>query len=503
MKAPLIKTMRLTLALLFLLLCLSSPAAAQTSPDTRGRPVVFNNVTVIDMTGAPPRAGMTVVVAGERVAAVGRPGEVAVPPGAQVVDATGKFLLPGLWDMHAHLNWERDGDVEKTLLPLHVATGVTGVRDLWNLHALDGMGRINKWRAAIKSGELAGPRIEAVAKGIDGPAGGTAYIRVKDAAEAREAVRKIKRQGYDFLKVYSNLSRESFFAAVDEARRLGLPFAGHVPFAVSASEAADAGLRSIEHLSETIIGSASNEAELRREMLDFLARVEALKGKSMTPALDEESRRVTTRQMDAYDAGTEARLFARFVERGTYHCPTLVIYRMWASASEAEWPRDARLRYVPARQRRRDQAGLDAMKAWGAAESALRKRLYEVRLRQTGAMHRAGVLLLAGTDAAGAYPVHGFSLHDELELLVRAGLSPFDALRAATFNPAKYFGRLDSLGTVEPGKLADLLLLDADPLADIRNTRRIHAVVAGGRYFSKESLEKILAGAEAKSKDEG
>ena len=137
------------------------------------------------------------------------------------------------------------------------------------------------------------------------------------------------------------------------------------------------------------------------------------------------------------------------------------------------------------------------MKAWSAAETAQRKRLYEVRLRQTGAMARAGVLLLAGTDASGAYPVHGFSLHDELELLVRAGLAPFEALRAATYNPAKYFGRLDSLGTVEPGKLADLLLLDADPLADIRNTRRIHAVVADGRYFPKESLEKILADAEA------
>lgn len=490
--------MRTPLALLLLLIAFAAHASAQNSPAAQGRPVAFTNVTVIDMTGAPPRAGMTVVVAGGRIAALGRAGGVALPPGAQVVDAGGKFLLPGLWDMHAHLNWERAADVEKLLLPLHVANGVTGVRDLWNLHALDGMGRIKKWRAAIASGELAGPRIEAVAKGIDGPAGGTAYIRVRDAAEAREAVRKIKRQGYDFLKIYSNLSRASFFAAVDEARRLGLPYAGHVPFSVTAGEAADAGLRSIEHLSETIVGSAANEAELKREMLDFLARVEALKGGAMTPALDEESRRAVARQMDAYDVGAESRLYARFAERGTFHCPTLVIYRMWASADDPEWLKDARLRYVPARQRRHDQAGLDAMKAWGTAETALRKRLYEVRLRQVGAMQRAGVLLLAGTDASGAYPVHGFSLHDELELLVRAGLTPFEALRAATYNPAKYFGRLDALGTVEAGKLADLLLLDADPLADIRNTRRIHAVVAGGRYFSKESLEKLLADAESK-----
>ena len=320
--------MRLPLALLLSLLLFAAPAAAQTLPAARGRPVAFTNVTVIDLTGAPPRAGMTVVVAGERIAAVGPTGELALPPGAQVVDAEGKFLLPGLWDMHAHLNWERAGDVEKSLLPLHVANGVTGVRDLWNLHALDGMGKIKKWRAAIASGELVGPRIEAVAKGIDGPAGGSAYIHVKDAGEAREAVRKIRRQGYDFLKIYSNFSRESFFAAVDEARRLGLPYAGHVPFSVTAGEAADAGLRSIEHLSETIVGSAPNEAELKREMLDSLARVEALKGKPMTPALDEESRRVVTRQMDAYDEQAEARLFARFVERGTYHCPTLVIYRL-------------------------------------------------------------------------------------------------------------------------------------------------------------------------------
>ena len=481
--------------LAFLLTILLSVSVIAQNPASQS--VVLTHVTVIDMTGASPKPNMTVVITGNRIAALGSPSEVSLPQNARVVDASGKFLIPGLWDMHVHLNYDTVRQVEQSLFPLLVANGVTSVRDMWNLHDVEGMKQIRKWRERIAEGDLIAPRLAAVGRGIDGMAGGNAYIRVKDGSEARTAVQRIKREGYDFVKIYSNLSRESFFAIADEAKEQNIPFAGHVPFKVSAIEASDAGMRSMEHLFESLAPSSTMGAELKKEELELAEKISSLSGKPLTAALEEEARLNLERFIDTYSDEKAASLFAHFAQNDTWQCPTLVIFQMWASVSNKHLFDDARLEYVPVSVRAKDKQYLDGMLSWSEKEISVRRKLYQLRLRQVNAAHRAGVKLLAGTDATSTYPVHGFSLHDELALFVQAGLTPMEALQTATINPAKFLTPAPSVGTIEQGKLADLVLLDADPLTDINNTKKIAAVILNGRYFTRETLDKMLADVKA------
>jgi imidazolonepropionase-like amidohydrolase len=469
---------------------------AQTNP--ADQTLVITHVTVIDMTGTAPKPDMTVVIRGARIAAMGRAGEVSMPQNARTIDATGKFLIPGLWDMHTH-TYYKTRDAERSYFPLLVANGVTGVREMHNVYSIK---QFNRWRDEIAKGKLMAPRLAAVGRKVDGLTG--ISIKVRNEMEARDAVKQIKREGYDFVKVYSFLSREAFFALADEAKRQGIPFAGHVPFSVSAAEASNAGQRSMEHLGEMITSSSTEEALLRKETLDFLKKVENLKGKPLTPDLLKEDSLLTDRNLRSFSREMTIALSALFVKNDTYHCPTLIILRHNLSLDEPQFADDPRLRYVPLSIRQSFQQEVALMvRTTPAAQLAERfadnRRIYARRLEILKIMHQAGVRLLAGADAsapAAHYAVPGFSLHDELELFVGMGLSPMEALQSATYNPAKYLGLLDALGTVEQGKLADLVLLDANPLEKITNTKRINAVILNGRYLTKEALQKMLADVE-------
>jgi len=188
------------------------------------------------------------------------------------------------------------------------------------------------------------------------------------------------------------------------------------------------------------------------------------------------------------------------VRNGTYQCPTLVIHQAWASLRHPEFFEDPRLRYIPVKHRKSVDFYLDPARSWSTERKVVTERLFQDRLRMVSSLQRAEVELLAGTDASFGYPVAGFALHDELGLFVQAGLTPMEALKTATYNPAKYFGLLNSLGTVEPGKIADLVLLNANPLDDIGNTKRIEAVIVNGRYLSRTHLDKLLIDIEAAAK---
>jgi imidazolonepropionase-like amidohydrolase len=452
--------------------------------------LVLTHVTVIDMTGVPPKSDQTVIITSDRIVALGKSGEVVVPQNASVVEATGKFLIPGLWDMHIHTVYDKADDTESALLPLFIVNGITGIRNMGSINSLD---QVNKWRQASTDGKLIAPRLVA-GQQIDGFGGiNVPFVyRVKSESEARAAVRRIKREGFDFVKVYSRLSREAYFAVADEAKRLGIPFAGHVPPAVDSGEASDIGQKSIEHLEGMLFSVSADESRIRREWLEYEAKTAALNGKPAPSEVAVQQFRLVTEGIDTYDAEKAARLYARFVQNGTYHCPTLVIHQAWGSLSNPAFFNDARLRYVPTRQRHSVNTYLDAARSWSAEKKAVTEQLFRYRLRLVEEMNRAGVKLLAGTDTAYGYPVGGFALHDELKLFVHAGLSSLEALQTATINPARFLGLGKSLGTIEAGKVADLVLLDANPLDDIGNTRKILAVIANGRYFPKEELQEIL-----------
>jgi hypothetical protein len=444
--------------------------------------LAFTHVTVIDMTGAPPKPDMTVVIRGNRIASVGQTGRVRVPRGARVIDATGKFLIPGLWDMHVHIK-----KTERSL-PMFIANGVTGVRNTGGIPE-----DLFRWRAEIASGRLLGPRIVACGPVVEGenPSHPDHAVVVRNAAEGRAAVISLRRRGADFIKVYDGVPRDAYFAIAKESRRQRIPFVGHIPASVTMMEATDAGQRSVEHLGSIFEGSSAAETELRNwvdppmQEGDFSAipRRIAARGNPMLDTYSDERARV---------------LFTHFVRNRTWQVPTLLVKQIWAYVDDVSTVKDTRFRYVPQSIREEWSPQRQMLFRYRTPDFiAYQKRLFQREMELVGAMHRAGVEFMTGTDVGGAYTYYGFSLHDELALFVEAGFTPMEALQAATRNPARFLDELESQGTVERGKLANLVLLEANPLENIRNSQRINAVVLNGRYLPKETLQRMLADVEA------
>jgi imidazolonepropionase-like amidohydrolase len=478
------KTGKLAMKVLYLVALLSLFIIPSTQIGTKS--LVLNHVTLVDVTADQPikalKVDQAVVITGNQITAIGQADKIRLPQGAEIVDAGGRFLIPGLWDMHVHSLVEGRPDY---FFPLFIANGVTGVRDMGGSMPFD---RINQIRKDLQSGKMVGPRLGAVAgKILDGP--GTQLnvaIPVADPNEARQIVRTFKQGGADFIKVYNRLSRDVYLAIVDEAKKQKLPVAGHVPFELTAEEISDLGQISIEHVNDLFISSSPNEKELREE----LRRLVSL-NTEVTPGVQVEFKAASN-----YEEKRSKPLFARFVSNGTWQCPTLSVRWPSAVADSQRLQADRRLKYMPASTRKMwERTFAERFQSIGSAEE--RALNFEKLLGAVGAMQRAHVEILAGSDTPNPYVFPGFSLHDELALLVKAGLTPIEALRTATSNPAKFLGMSDSLGTIEKGKLADLILLDANPLDDIRNTQRIYGVIANGRYFPQHELRSLLAQAEA------
>jgi imidazolonepropionase-like amidohydrolase len=472
--------------------CLLLTACAHLSPPT----VALRNVTVVDVIDGLLRAEQTVLVAGNRITAVGPADEISVADDAAVLDAAGGFLIPGLWDMHVHsvANVAVDMRVDSVAamdwhFPLFLAWGVTGVRNM-----NDGTGDLsleltNSVKRRLATHELLGPRFIANGPSIDGdpPLGSNSAV-VRTAEEARAAVNKLVDSGADFIKVYENLSREVYFAIMDQAQRRGIPVDGHVPFRVTPEEAADAGQRTFEHVLAMAAGcstSAAAERERFARVLAPIAGAPALEG--LTPMTLFKHERAL---YDSRDPATCAPTIAAYLRNEVADTPNVVAYRDVVNAKEILADVN-RMRPVPEVIRRNWQAmlGTDLYREMQSVLAPL-VPLYSENARL---LQEAGVLLLAGTDVGIPALIPGISLHEELKLLVEAGLTPLQALRTATINPARVLGRTDSLGSIEVGKLADLVLLDADPLVDIHNTQRIRAVVADGRLYRRADLDRLLA----------
>ena len=467
---------------LLLLVTLPSLVSAQPKQHPQSIPLVFTHVKVIDATGSPLQPDMTVVIVDARIMELGPTKRVRVPKKAQTVDATGKFLIPGLWDMHVHIfNQVSRRPPNAWYFPLFVANGVTGVREMWTKP--QDMNQVLEWRGQFAEGTFTLPRIAAVGTVVDGqPSTWPNTDTVATPQEAQRMVRKIKDAGVDFVKTYSNLSREAYFAIVDEARKQNIPFAGHVPFAVGADEASNAGQRSMEHLNQVLETCSRKEQELLR-----------VPAKDWSIAYDK-------LMVDTYDESKCRKLFSLLAENHTWQVPTLIQKQMhYFSGDLRDFTESPRLKYIPVDEQDRWKPYIARQKSLSENEKNLRKKVWHAYLVLIEAMRHAGVEFIAGTDVGNEYIYPGFSLHDELALLVKAGLSPMEALQAATSNPAKFLGVLDRLGTIEKGKLADLVLLEANPLEEISNTQRISAVVINGRLLSKKSLDKMLADAEAKT----
>jgi hypothetical protein len=415
--------------------------AASVSVTPQGRPLAFTRVSVVDVINGQIVPNSTVVINGRTITAV-TPGG-APPAGAQTVDGLGKFLIPGLWDMHAHVQGSGE-----PWLQLYAANGVTGIRDM----GAD-LDFILAMREATASGRVLGPEVIAAGPILDDPpADWPLRLRVRNEAEGRAAVQLLKRRGVDLIKVHNYTPRDAFFGIADEARRQGLPLAGHVPLKVTVEEAIEAGITTIEHLSEdgkiwkTCSGGTQYRPEACRPFYEMMARRRVWQ----TPTL------VTLSELAV--VGTPAS--AIDPEHLAY--ANKALRGMWA---------DNQSFFV-----KRPEI-IDIL-----------KRLAEVAMVATRDMAAAGVGILAGCDGL----IAGFCVHDELAAMVRAGMTPAAALQTATINPARYLGREGTLGSVAPGKAANLVLLDANPLDDIAHVRGIRAVVVAGRLVERTELDAVL-----------
>lgn len=457
-------------------LCLMAGACTQ----IQDADVAIRNVTVVDVIDGSLAPDQTLLLLGNRIVAVGPADGIAIPERADVVDGSSGYVVPGLWDVHVHsavnVDWH---------FPLFIAHGVTSVR---NMHtsvdtALELTSAI---RRRLGSGELSGPRFLANGPIFDGdPSIQPGSVSAPDPERARALLDSLADGGADFIKIYDNVSRAAYDALLARSRTRGIPVDGHLPKMVPPESAAAAGQRTIEHVLSLGFGCSAAADSLRTEYVGFVRRWPTLRfPESLITYFTFE--RTARERYDPAACGTVAE---RLREAGVAVTPTLFIERLEPSAVVGD---STRMAMLPARvlERWRQQA------AERDYLGEILTPVLDVAAATTRLLDAAGVTLLAGTDVGETFLVPGASLHEELRTLVeQAGLSPLAALQAATLNPARVLGLSDSLGTVEAGKLADLVLLDADPLVEISNTQRIRAVVWDGRLFRRADLDRLLASA--------
>lgn len=448
-------------------------------------PLSIVHVTVVDVRSGTTVPGRTVVIESGRIRSVGADGAVPLPAGVRIIDGRGRYLLPALWDMHTHVF-----AISPLLdLPLYIAYGVTNVRDMQGCpQPGDPFAACpeekRRWTAEALAGARVGPRIVASASWMaDGPGmvrrlgDVPAYFDTATPDQARQFVRHFAGK-VDAIKVYNRIPRDAYFALAAEARRTHIDVVGHRPYAVSAIEAA-AHQKSIEHARFILQESFGGSAALRRR--DF-----------------RESDQDRRRMLDEHDPERAQAIFAAMRTNGTWYVPTHLTRWSDAYADDPSVRQDPLLRYLHPLMKRQWVEDLDELVAEDPSPAAREtyRRYYRKGLELTGSAHRAGVSILAGTD----YIVAGADLHRELEQLVAAGLSPAEVLRTATLSPARYFDLDDAYGTVEAGKVADLILLRANPLLDIRNTQKIDAVIFDGNFYDRTALDRILRHVEGQAR---
>jgi len=432
--------------------------------------IAITDVSIVDVEHGRVVGPRTVLIADGRIAAIDAPSKIEAPPDAERVDGHGRFLMPGLVDMHVHLfNNASHRPPNTWSFPLYVANGVTAVREMAAVP--ESIGTVQRWRSALADGSLVAPRIVAAGVVAWGPSPDEARHQVDLAADA----------GADFIKVFSELSEPAWRAVLDAAKRRSLPVMGHVPAGVSALTAAEAGERSEEHLMQVFEACSTIERET-------LAARRDLAGEALVARRDADEARV----LAAFDAPTCDRVAQALARAGEAQVPTLVLDFVESQPGDADYAQDPRFSYLRADERAR---WLRIAHDLGAEEREVASKRWAVARKVVASLERAHVPVLAGTDSPmpGVYP--GYALHDELERLVDSGYSPAEALRAATLLPATFLHIDAELGSVATGKRADLVLLDADPLRDVRNARRIDAVVLDGRLLRRAGLDGLLAGA--------
>lgn len=450
--------------------------------------LVVDHVSVIDVEGGRTLSDQRVVISGRRITAVGAAASTAAPARATIVDGRGKFLMPGMWDMHIHVS----GDPTKPqyAFPLLLANGITGIRDMG--FGVDGL---IFFRKEVAEGRILGPRILGAGVLVDGaphvyPAAITLEVTTPEAA--RHAVDSLKARGVNFIKAYEMLKPDVYLALADQAKKDGLPIGGHLPLQVTAQQAINAGMHSFEHLRNWNVACSTKADSLIAVATAMIERGKDTPGMALRASIHAA---IHPTAFDTFDAAKCDALISAAVQHDAWETPTLGLnvqrafgfdtterFQKWvpylADSMSVSWKRTAQTTPPTAAQ-------------IAARDENMKRAEYFFSLVRR--MKAAGTRFLAGTDFPIPVMIPGVGVHEELALFVRAGFTNADALRTATLNPAIYLGLADSVGTVAPGKVAELVLLDGNPLDDIRNVSRVQAVWRAGRYLDRNAIDAMLA----------
>ena len=444
--------------------------------------LVITNVNVIDVENGATIAGQTVAVKNGEIISIQLASDAHRIEANYLVDGNNKYLIPALWDMHTHYTTSRK---HKGFLNLFVANGVLGVRDLWgDLESRD----------SLMNSNVVAPEIFLSGAIIDGPftlLQGT--LQPTSAEEVVKIVDSLHQKGADFIKVYDDLSEEIYNVIANRCNELKLPFAGHVPLSIATENASKIGQKSMEHLNGIWQSSTTKETEI--DSLQQLFKNNFLNGNM--PGAIMTFTTINTYYNNFYDEQKAIELAKVLSENGTYVTPTLTIISNHWRRRDASFKELSENKYVPDDMLNQWDPELNfpekmfPQPTWESGIQLLRTSMNIVRT-----LNDNGVNILAGTDCGVSYVIPGFSLHDELEFLVEAGLSEAEALQSATINPAKYFELSENHGTIKQNMIANMVLLNANPLDDITNTQNIIGVIQNGTYLDREMLDLLLKEAE-------
>ncbi|MEN7549751.1 amidohydrolase family protein [Rapidithrix thailandica] len=438
--------------------------------------LLITGATIVDVKSGELIQERALVISADTIQAIINASEANTYQAKEVITAPGKFLIPGLWDMHVHFGDDTLIQENKNLLPLYVAHGITAVRDA----AADISPSVLEWRKAINQGKLLGPKVFTAGPKIEGiNSVWPGDLEVGTEEEMLQAMDSLEKIQVDFVKITDNtLSPELFVTAVKEARKRHLPVSGHIPFSVPLGELSDAGLSSVEHLSYLLKAGSKRDKEI--------SDLYAAKKLSFWVAREEIN--------ESFDKEYALNVYRKLAENQTAVVPTINMTYTFANWDKHNPTQDDYLKYLGGGLIKTYAGRVKSLEGATREDFDKRREQYAKTSALLPLLQKAGVNIIAGTDAGflNSYVYPGIGLHTEIELYVNAGLTPLQALQAATINGTRYFGNSDRYGSIEKGKSADILILNTNPLHDIKATRDIQTVIMRGTVFNREALDSLL-----------
>lgn len=444
--------------------------------------LILQDITVVDVAKNQLIPHQTVVIAKDRILEVGANAIGKKYQTEQLIQAAGKFIMPSLWDMHVHFGGDTLKEENKWLLPLYLAAGVTAVRDCAGDISLE----VLAWKKAIANGQLEGPTIFTSGPKLEGPKSiWPGDLEIANETEMNAALDSLKKLKVDFIKITDNaLDPALFLASIKASRKMGWKVSGHAPVQYTLNELSDAGLSTVEHLSYLLRAASKEE-----ERITIARRQGKISAKEANDQL-----------MQTLDSATAIKKFKMLAANGTAVVPTMNGSRVVAYLDQDNHQQDNYLKYLGPALKRTYSWRVDRAAKDNAAAISARHQNFETAADLIPWLHQAGVTFLAGTDAGylNSYNYPGIGLHQEMAMMVQYGLPIHEALKASVINGPAFFNLSKDFGAVATNKMADLLILDANPLANIQNTQKINGLIRKGVYLNRKALDKLLADTEQK-----